>query len=288
LDELVSFFAALSAASRTVLPDDVKYLIGWTLEAAAMKTPPAIGQTINRSSAFGSIPGFGGPTNLSSLRAAYRIVMPPLIGPGYYGLALAMMDIVDREVALPLINRLFRLPLIFREPAGLLTDVMTTGALLFGVQTGAIAAAIKAVLAAHERAQASGIPLITCGQSLPGGLAQFQIAALLASITGNKGPAGFLTFNAAHAAISIERLGLKPGSIPGINFSKDRDPGVGPHSLLPNRVGLQIYIHAGGTGGFTPRGTRLAALLHPWEHFLRSFDRVCLGKIVEDLNLGGL
>jgi hypothetical protein len=287
LTELISFFTALPISSRAVLADDAKRLIGWAAEAAATKRRLAVGETINRSSAFVSVPGFGGPTNLSSLKAAYRIAMPPLTGPGYYGLALAMMDTSDRELALLLINRLFRLPLIFHEPAGVMTDALTTGALLLGVRTGAIAAATKAALAAYERAQASRVPLIICGQSMAGGLAQFQIAALRSSHTGSDQLAGFLTFNAAHASISIERFGLKPGAIPGINFSKDRDPGVGPHSLLPNRAGLQLYIHAGGTAGFTPRGTWLSALLHPWEHFLRSFDSVYLGKIIAELDLGG-
>jgi hypothetical protein len=283
----MSFFTALPAASRAVLADDVKRLIGWTMEAAASNARLGVGEIVNASSAFASVPGFGGPTSLAPLKAAYRVAMPPLTGPGYYGLALAMMDDREHEVALLLINRLFRLPLVLRQPAGVFTDVITTGALLFGVRTGAIVAAMKAVLAAHARTQASGIPLITCGQSMAGGLAQFQIAALRSSCAGRDVPAGFLTFNAAHAAISIERLGLKPGSVPGINFCKDRDPGAGPHSLLPNRAGLQIYVHANGTGGFTPRGSRLSALLHPWEHFLRSFDSVCLSKIVAGLSLGG-
>src|SRR5262249_28026360 len=159
------------------------------------------------------------------LKAAYRIAMPPLTGPGYYGLVLAMIDADGREAAVLLINRLFRLPFIFHEPAGAATDVITTGALLLGVHTGAIIAAMKAAMAGHERARRSGIPLIACGQSMAGGLAQFQIAALRSSCAGNDGLSGFLTFNAAHAAISIARFGLKPGAIPGINFSKDRDPG---------------------------------------------------------------
>jgi hypothetical protein len=275
-------------ASRAVLADDAKRLIGWTSEAAALKKRFATGETVGRSSAFARVPGFGGATRLSALKAAYRVTMPPLTGPGYYGLVLTMMDANEQEVAVLLINRLFRLPLILREPAGVMIDVYTTGALLFGLQTGAIEAAINAARIAHERAQEAGIPLVTCGQSMAGGLAQFQIAALRSSCGGERqGPAGFLTFNAAHASISIERLGLKPGTIPGINFSKDRDPGVGPHSLLPNRAGLQIYIHADGTGSFTPKGAMISALLHPWEHFLRSFDRVCLGRVIADLGLAG-
>src|SRR5262249_28552932 len=141
---------------------------------------------------------------------AYRIAMPPLTAPGYYGLVLAMMDADEREIAVLLINRLFRLPLIFHEPVGIMTDVHTTGALLFGIRTAAIEAAINAAQAAHGLALKSGIPVIACGQSMAGGQAQFQIAALRASCAGNRGRGGFLTFNAAHAAISIERLGLKP------------------------------------------------------------------------------
>jgi hypothetical protein len=284
LNELLSFFMALPVTSRDVLADDVKLLIGWVSEAAALERRLDVGETVNRSSAFRSVPGFGGPTDLTALKAAYRITTPPLTSPGYCGLVLTMME-EEQEVAVLLINRLFRLPTILREPVGVMTDVITTGALLFGIGTEAIGAAIKAVSAAYERARGSGIPLITCGQSMAGGLAQFQIAALQSSFANEQGLAGFLTFNAAHAAISIERLSLEPEMIPGINFSKDRDPGVGPHSLLPNRAGLQIYIHADGTGSFTPRGTRLSAFLHPWEHFLRSFDRVCLSEVLAELKL---
>jgi hypothetical protein len=98
--------------------------------------------------------------------------------------------------------------------------------------------------------------------------------------------AGFVTFNAAYIVASSEALDMKPGQVPGVNFSKDLDPGVEPRSLLPNRVGLQIYIRPNGTGSLTPGPYSLLwALLHPWEHFLRSFESVRLCNVLRDLQL---
>jgi hypothetical protein len=285
LSGLLYFFMVLPLAARTILADDLKLLIGWASEAAALKRPLAIGEIVDAGSSFARVPWLGGSTDLRLLKSAYRIALPPLKGPGYHGIVLAVLDQEHQEVALLLINRLFRLPLIMREPFGVATDILTVGALLFGIRTPALKAAAEAASTAYERANALGIPLITCGQSLAGGVAQFQIAALLSARRSKQVLAGFLTYNAAHSAISIERFGLKPEDIAGINFSKDRDPGVGPHSLLPNRAGVQIYIHSDGTGGFAPRGSFFSALLHPWEHLLRSFNSVSLGEILAPLNL---
>ncbi len=248
-----------------------------------MNRQPMPGQRVNAASTFAHVPGLAFPTKMHRLRAVYRVMAPPFQRPGYYGLAVEMRDDAEETVAIVLVNRLFRLPLIFREPLGVLTDIATTGALLAGMRTAAVHAAADAAAAVYKEAAAKGVPLIFCGQSLAGGLAQYQ-AATLERPRRDNAPHGFITFNAAHAAVSIEGLGRKPETIPGINFSKDRDPGVGPYSLLPNRAGVQVYIHADGSGGLTPGpGSFFSAALHPWEHFLTSFNKVELGKILQDL-----
>jgi hypothetical protein len=285
-DERLTFFMAVPPQARALIADDLKRLIGWVAEAASNPDEPAAGQLVDAASTFSKVPGFTSPTDMSHLAASYRIAMPPLTGPGYYGLALTLMGEDGKPVALFLVNRLFRLPVILRAPMGVVTDIATVGALLIGIQTPAVKAAAKAAMSAHRLARELSVPLITAGQSLSGGLAQYQIAALVHAARAEKPVAGFVTFSAAYVAGSIERLGLKPRRIPGINFSKDRDPGVGPRSLLPNRTGLQIYIRPDGTGSLTPGPYSLfSALLHPWEHFLRSFERVKLGKILRELQL---
>lgn len=130
------------------------------------------------------------------------------------------------------------------------------------------------------------VPLITSGQSVAGGLSQYQVAAIINSFPWERPQVGFITFNAAQAAPSIERFGLKPGEIPGLNFSKDCDPDVGPRSLLPNHAGLQIYIRPDGSAGLSPGPHSLiSALLRPWEHFLGSFKHVALGKVLWELGI---
>jgi hypothetical protein len=85
--------------------------------------------------------------------------------------------------------------------------------------------------------------------------------------------------NAAPVTRSVRRLGLAPDAVPGINFAKDLDPGVGPHGLLPNGIGLQIFIHPDGTGSGEPGDQSIfAALRHPAQHLLAEFDHVSLTK----------
>ncbi len=277
----LAFLRALPPPAQRIVADDIKYLIGWVSEAASMSTRPMPGQIVNANSTFAKVPGLTFPTDMRWLRAAHRVYAPPFWKSGYYGLALEMLDDGDKTIAIILVNRLFRLPLLFRDPLGVLTDVLTTGALLLGIRTTAVQAAARTAATLYEAARAKGVPLIFCGQSLAGGLAQYQAAATGCSRTGDGPPVGFITFNAAHVAASIEGLGGHPADVPGINFSKDRDPGVGPYSLLPNRVGVQVYIHADGSGGLTPGpSSLLSAILHPWEHFLMSFAKIDLGTIL--------
>ncbi len=284
-DARLIFFKSLPPRASAILADDIKLLIGWVSEAASMATPPGPGQPVDSGSTFSKVPGFTTPTDMRPLVGNYTVAMPPLIGPGYYGLALTLGDDHGEPAALLLVNRLFRLPSVLRDPSGVLVDIFTVGALLVGVRTSSVVAATKAARAAFERARELGVPLITAGQSLAGGIAQYQIATLVHS-EAEQPIAGFLTFNAAHVAASIERLDFEPTQVPGLNFSKELDPGVGPCSLLPNRVGIQVYISQGGKAAFEPGpSTLLAAVLHPREHLLRSFDRVDLCAALRDLKL---
>jgi hypothetical protein len=273
----LAFLAALPLSCRDIIADDVKLLIGWTYDAAAAQAALAAGQIVEASRGFRSVPGFARPTGLASLRGRYRILAKPSDGKGYYGVAFEMLDNDDRAAAVILVNRLFRLSLVLREPIGLATDVLTNGGLLFGFATAALDAAVTAAEAALAAARSRGVPLITAGQSQAGGVAQLQIAAL-AHDRGTPLPnAGFLTISSAFAAASIERLGLQPRDLPGVNYSSDHDLGVGPRGLLPNAAGVQVYIHDDGSGGLTPgRTTRLRALLRPRAHFLDSYMRLSL------------
>ncbi len=70
-----------------------------------------------------------------------------------------------------------------------------------------------------------------------------------------------------------------------MNFAKDLDPMVGPHTLLANRIGVQIYIHPDGTAGLKPQSSYLCAVFHPREHFLDSFSGLSLGKALKDCSL---
>lgn len=282
-DARLTFLNTLPPEPRAIVVDDIKLLIGWVAEAASMPDAPSVGQVVDATSTFAKVPGFTSPTDLKGLAATYRLAMPPLIGPGYFGLTLALTGKDGQAVALLLINRLFRLPIILHEPLGVLTDIVTVGALLIGTPSPAVRAATMAAKAAYRLAREFGVPLIATGQSLAGGLAQYQVATL---VDAGLPMAGFITFNAAHVAASIERLGLEPEHIPGINFSKDLDPGVGPRSLLPNRVGIQVYVRLDGTASLCPGPySLLSALLHPWEHLLRSFNQVRLGGALNELHL---
>jgi len=197
-----------------------------------------------------------------------------LVGDGYWGLPVEMIDPTGRVLAVLLLNRLFRLPVIFHDPVGVATDILTVGALLSGSENGSLRAAEVAAAEAYRLASVKGVPLIVCGQSMSGAIAQYQVAKL--SRTSGP-PVGFLTFNAANANVSVRRLGIDPPSLSGINFVKDRDPGFGPHSLLTNHTGLQIYIHGDGTGSLEPGGMPVvSAIFHPTHHLLASFQDVDL------------
>jgi hypothetical protein len=275
--ERLAFLAALPASCRGIVADEAKLLIGWTYDAAAARAALDAGEIIDATRGFRSVPGFARATALTPLRARYRVLAKPLDGDGCYGLAFEMLDENGEAAAAILVNRLFRLSLILREPIGLATDILTNAGLIFGVTTAALDRAMAAAEAASVAARARGVPLITAGQSQAGGVAQLQIAALARERGGSGLNAGFITISSAFAAASIERLGLQPRDLPGVNFSSDFDLGVGPHGLLPNPAGVQVYLHADGSAGLAPgRTMRLRALFHPRAHFLDSFMNLSL------------
>lgn len=270
----------LPEPTRTILVDDLKLLIGWAFDAAVQDDPPAVGAVIDRHSGY---PGIGSPvaaTPMGRLAGRYRVLRPPFDeGRGYYGLLLGALDREDRIVALLLVNRLFRLPVAHRDPLGLLTDLTTNGAMMTGLDVPALAGARRAAIRAHVLAGRIGVPLVIAGQSQAGAMAHLQVA-LLQSHRPDGGPAAFVTFNAAHALAWVRRLGLAPGDVEGLNISKDRDPGFGPHAPLASRIGLQLYVHADGSAGPTPEGSLTTALLHPAEHTLERFLEVPLAQPV--------
>jgi len=150
---------------------------------------------------------------------------------------------------------------------------------VFGFGTAALGAALELADAAEQIARQLDVPLIATGQSQAGGTAQLQVA----SIVTRPGWRGFVTFNATCSPGSIQRLGVEPSRLPGVNFAKDLDPFVGPNTWLANGIGLQIYIHADGSGSFVPGASFVNAALHPTEHFLDSFKDISLSAIVESL-----
>src|SRR5262249_14759105 len=156
-----------------------------------------------------------------------------------HGLAVEMLDGKSEVAAVILVNRMFRLSLILREPVGFATDILTNAALISGVATRALDGAVAAARVAFALARSRGLPLITAGQSQAGGVAQLQIAALLDDGGPRSSNAGFLTISSAYAAASIERFRQRPRDLPGVNFASDHDLGVGPRGLLPNAAGVQ-------------------------------------------------
>jgi len=178
-------------------------------------------------------------------------------------------------------SRLCRLPVVLHEPGGLGSDAWTDVGLMTGFRPASLKAALTMADQAKAEADRLGVPLIATGQSQAGGTAQLQVAHLVAA--DSKAFAGFVTFNAACSRASIRHVGLDPARVPGVNFAKDLDPLVGPHSNVSNEIGLQIYIHADGTAGLKPRGSYLAAALHPREHFLDSFNGLPLGRILAQI-----
>jgi hypothetical protein len=172
---------------------------------------------------------------------------------------------------------------VLQQPAGLATDFLTNAALAFDFETDAVADARAAAETAYAAAAALHVPLILIGQSQAGATAQYQAAALQKAHGDDPVPSGFLTLNAAESFYSVKGLGLDPHAIDGLNISKDYDPTFGPHSLLSNAIGRQVYIHPDGTSGLDPASgtTILGALLHPREHLLDTFNGVSLGAAVK-------
>jgi hypothetical protein len=126
--------------------------------------------------------------------------------------------------------------------------------------------------------------VLTVGQSQAGGVAQLQVAYLTAKVARRPPVTGFVTMNAAHVVSSVRRLGLSPDAVNGINFVKDLDPGFGPHGVLPNRVGLQVYLHPDGTGSNRPgHQSAFAAWGHAKEHLLSTFNRVSLARALANV-----
>jgi len=279
----LDFLDRLPETARAAFVDDAKLLVGWTTDAAAARDrkPLATGEVVDRGSGFKAVPGFAAPTDMGGLTGRYRLLVPPFAEHYYYGLMLGLLDTVDKVGAVVVVNRLFRLPMLMQEPGGVGSDLWTNAGLLTGFRPESLKAALALADRAQDAAARLGVPLIATGQSQAGGTAQLQIAHVL-SANGNA-LAGFVTFNATCRAVSIRHVGLDPARVPGVNFSKDLDPLVGPHSRLTNEIGLQIYIHADGTAGLTPGGSYAKAALHPREHFLDSFNGVQLGKLLADL-----
>ena len=235
---------------------------------------------MDRHSSLRDVPGFAEATDLKPLRGHYRVMRAPFdSGHGYYGIELGALESDGRISSVLLVNRLFRLPIVLNQPAGVATDVATNGAMFFGWQSQAIKDANSAATTASADAAKLAVPLLTVGQSQAGGVAQLQVAYLTATDHRRPPITGFITMNAAYVVSSIRRLGLGPDTINGINFVKDLDPGFGPHGVLPNRVGLQVYIHPDGTGSNQPgHQSALTAWGHAGEHLLSTFNQISLAR----------
>jgi hypothetical protein len=279
----LGFLDRLPEGSLPSFIDDAKLLLGWTADAAALadKPPLKAGDIVDRAGGFASVPGFAPPTDITGVAGRYRLLAPPFRGHYYYGLMFGLLDATDRVGAVLIANRLCRLPVVLHEPGGLGSDAWTD----VGLMTGFRPASLKAALAFADQAKAEAgrldVPLIATGQSQAGGTGQLQVAHLLAADP--KAWAGFVTFNAACSRASIRHVGFDPARLPGVNFAKDLDPLVGPHSNVSNEIGLQVYIHTDGTAGLKPRGSYFQAALHPHEHFLDSFNGLSLGKLLAEI-----
>ena len=279
------FLKALPQDRQAALADDVKLLIGWTFDAYAAGYHFDGTITIDHDSAYAEVPGFADPTQMQHLAGRYRIIRAPFDRDrGYYGILFAALDQQDRPVALILANRLFRAPVALQHPLGLTTDLLTNTALIFDFSTKGTEDALSAAEASYDSAAGLGVPLILAGQSQAGATAQFQAASLQKSHAGWPVPAGFLSINAAEALRSVRGLDLDPAAVDGINFSKDYDPGVGPHGPFANAIGQQVYIHPDGTGGSTPGDySFFDALIHPKEHMLSTFEDISLTEALKPL-----
>jgi hypothetical protein len=282
-DPNLGFLDRLSEASRPSFIDDAKLLLGWTADAAAVadEQPLKAGDIVDRTSGFKSVPGFAPPTDIAGVAGRYRLLAPPFRAHYYYGLMFGLLDSAGQVKAVLIASRLCRLPVILHEPGGLGSDAWTDVGLMIGFQPASLKAALTLADLAWAEAERLGVPLIATGQSQAGGTAQLQVAHLVAA--DSKAYAGFITFNAACSRASIRHVGLDPARVPGVNFAKDLDPIVGPHSGVANEIGLQIYIHADGTADLKPRGSYVQAALHPREHFLDSFNGLSLGEILAEV-----
>lgn len=278
------FARALPADIRADRLDDAKLLTGWVFDVAASHHVLPADAIVDAASGLSHVPGFAGATDLSALKGRYRLMRAPFDQRhGYYGILVGALESDGRVSSLFLINRLFRLPILLHQPAGVATDIATNGAMLFGWQDRAVKDANQAAAAALTDAVRLGVPLLMVGQSQAGGVAQLQAAYLAATYPRRRAPTGFVTMNAAYVVSSVRKLGLSPDAVAGINFVKDLDPGFGPHGLLPNRIGLQVYIHAHGTGtAQAGRQSAFAAWAHAGQHLLATFNQVSLARALAD------
>lgn len=283
------FARALPAGFRGGHLDDVKFLIGFVFDVAASGRGVPVGVVVDRGSGFGAVPGFAGATDLGRVAGRYRVMRAPFDeGRGYFGVLLGSLDGSGRVEALILANRLFRLPVVLRDPGGVATDVVTNVAMWTGWWTRAVEDANRAAADAAVMAARMGVPLVFAGQSQAGGVAQLQAAYVAASYPRRPIVTGFITFNGGAVGVSTRRLGLVPEEVEGINFLKDRDPGFGPDGVLASRAGLRVFIHADGSGSGVPgRQSFLAPWLHPGEHLLASFDDVALAPALAAVLAGG-
>lgn len=260
-------------------------MIGWVFDVAAAHRVLTAGEIIDHRSGVANVPGFAAATNLTALTGRYRVIRSPFdLGNGYFGVELGALGPNDQVSSIFLINRLFRLPVLLQQPAGVATDIATNGAMLFGWQTNAVRDANAAATTALGDAEKLAVPLLTAGQSQAGGVAQLQAAYMAATYPTRRVATGFITLNAAYVVSSVRRLGVALDRIEGINFSNDLDPGFGPHGLLPNKVGLQVYVHPNGSGSRVAGSeTIYAAWLRPDQHLLSSFNKVSLSRILANL-----
>jgi hypothetical protein len=279
----LDFLDRLPGGNRTSFVDDAKLLVGWTTDAAAVadEQPLKTGDIIDRGGAFKTVPGFAAPTDVSGLMGRYRLLAQPITGHYYYGLMFGLLSEADKVEAVIVVNRLFRLPMLLQEPGGVGSDLWTNAGLLTGFRPASLRAALSLADNAQAEAARLGAQLIATGQSQAGGTAQLQVAHVLAA--DRNAVVGFVTFNATCRPVSIRHVGLDPARLPGVNFSKDLDPLVGPHSRLANQIGLQVYIHADGDAGLKPGGSYFAAAMRPREHFLDSFHGLSLGKLMAQI-----
>ena len=145
------FAQSLSRDFVSIRLDDTKFLIGWVFDAAAAHKKLAAGDIVTRNSGLSQVPGFGAITSLAWLQGRYRVMRPPFdLGKGYYGVELGSLEPDGRISNIFLINRVFRMPLLFREPAGVAADIATNAAILMGWQTASVSTAEQAAATARD------------------------------------------------------------------------------------------------------------------------------------------